>query len=308
MNVRLVEIFRAVMRHQTTVGAAHELDISQPAVSMALRQLEVKIGFPLFNRVGNRLSAREEAKILFDKSDPVFNLIKSLDSIAEELRDHRHGHLRIAATPQLGHSVLPIAVKRFLVGRPSVKISYDIERSSDVLEHVETGSADIGLAILLEREQSHTFDMTPLASTGLFCLVPRGHALNHHQVISPRDLQPYPLIAVNINTRLGPLVQAAFKLSGVPYHVSVEVNYAETACLLVVAGAGVTIVDGYSASNFRDHPQACPIPFQPDDVVDAWAVMPKSRTPSRLASAFLQVLRGDTDNYFKLPTMTIPPV
>lgn len=301
MNVRLVEIFRAVMRHQTTVGAAHELGVSQPAVSMALRQLEVQIGFPLFNRVGNRLSAREEAKILFDKSEPVFDLIKSLDNIAEELRDHRHGHLRITATPQLGHSVLPIAVQRFLVGRPRVKISYDIQRSKDVLERVETGSADIGLAILLEREQSHTFDMTPLASTGLICLVPRGHALDHHQVIRPRDLQPYPLIAVRNNTRLGPLVQAAFKFSGVPYHVSVEVQYAETACLLVTAGAGVTVVDGYSASNFSDHPKACPIAFEPEDVVDAWAVLPRSRTPSRLACAFLDVLRDVTDNFFNLP-------
>src|SRR3546814_14404224 len=92
------------MQSHTTIGAARSLQISQPAVSSAIRQLESQIGFPLFDRIGNRLSATEEAKILFRESESIFLLSKSMSQTEADLKDERLGQLRIVATPPLGPS------------------------------------------------------------------------------------------------------------------------------------------------------------------------------------------------------------
>ena len=53
MNLRQLEILRAVIRHRTTVAAADELALSQPAISNALKAMEAQAGFALFERVNN---------------------------------------------------------------------------------------------------------------------------------------------------------------------------------------------------------------------------------------------------------------
>ena len=64
MNLRQLEILRAVIRHRTTVAAADELALSQPAVSNALKTMEAQAGFALFERVNNRLFPTTEAMAL----------------------------------------------------------------------------------------------------------------------------------------------------------------------------------------------------------------------------------------------------
>ncbi len=76
LNLRQLEIFREVIRCQTTVGAAEALAISQPAVSNAIRQIESQLGIPLFDRVGNRLVPTDEAREVMRGSEPIFSLYR----------------------------------------------------------------------------------------------------------------------------------------------------------------------------------------------------------------------------------------
>ena len=68
MNLRQIELLRAVVRCETTVRAAQELGLSQPAVSNAIKHLESQVGFPLFERVNNRLFPTAEARSLYKNS------------------------------------------------------------------------------------------------------------------------------------------------------------------------------------------------------------------------------------------------
>jgi DNA-binding transcriptional LysR family regulator len=287
MNLRLLTIFRAVMSSQTTVGAARSLAISQPAVSNALRQLEAELGFELFNRVGNRLVAREEAKVLLAESDAMFVFSRTLDSIADDLKENRLGRIRVVATPQLGHSVLPTAIERFIATRPKVKAFCDVVDSHKVIESVEASASDFGLAIALEPELSDSLKMVLLTVVEMVCVLPAGHPLAGHAALTPKDLRPYPFIAIDSMARTSQLVRAAFSQAGQPYSASVEARYSETACLLARAGAGATVVDWLSASNHMADPGVRIIPFRPQISVNVWAIFSRSRTPSRLAYALL---------------------
>src|SRR5882672_10556028 len=90
MNLRQLEILRAVIRHRTTVAAADELALSQPAISNAL--------FPT-----------TEAMALYKESDAIFALHAKLENRVRDLRECRSGHLSIVATPPLAYSIIPPA-------------------------------------------------------------------------------------------------------------------------------------------------------------------------------------------------------
>ncbi len=293
LNARQIEIFRAVMRHQTTVGAARDLHVSQPAVSNAIRHLEDQLGFPLFDRTGNRLVAREEAKLLYRESEGIFLLSRALNQTVEDLKADRRGHVRVVATPQLGHTVLPAALQDFLKDRPKVKAYMDINQSFNVLESVETAACDFGLAIGLEEELTHTFGMIPLGEAEMVCLLPAGHPLADLARIGPRDIIGHTLIGLDIRSRLGPLVRAAFRQEAVPYATDIEVRFSETACRFVEAGVGLTVVDSLTARGMGDAGSKSLIrPFDPPTRISASAVHLRSRPLSRVASRLIDCIRN----------------
>jgi DNA-binding transcriptional LysR family regulator len=298
VNLRLLEIFRAVMESHTTLGAARSLQISQPAVSTAVRQLETQLGLALFDRRANRLVAREEAKILFEQSDSIFLMLHTLSQTAEELKENRYGHVRVAATPQLGHTVLPTAIQGLLAQRPNVKVFFDVRRSYTVVEKVESGAADLGLAIALEPELSSSVQMIPIASISMVCVMREQHPLAQATVLRPAQLAQHALIGLEMGSRLGPLVRGAFKSEQTPYRIHVEVRYSETACLLAKAGAGIAIVDTFSAIAHAQPGSGMKIiPFQPDIQLDTWAILAKHRTASRLSMTLVDLLQQCTRQY-----------
>jgi Transcriptional regulator len=113
MNLRQLEILRAVIRHRTTVAAADELALSQPAISNALKAMEAQAGFALFERVNNRLFPTTEAMALYKESDAIFALHAKLENRVRDLRENRTGHLSIVATPPLAYSIIPPALSNF---------------------------------------------------------------------------------------------------------------------------------------------------------------------------------------------------
>ena len=102
LNLRQLEILRAVVQYRTTVGAAEQLGMSQPSISNTIRHIETVLGFPLFERQSNRLIPTEEALILLEESEPLFLLRDAVNQRAGDLRDRAGGRSRDAAARSSG--------------------------------------------------------------------------------------------------------------------------------------------------------------------------------------------------------------
>src|SRR5437879_727371 len=117
MNLRQMEVFRAVMQAGSVTGAARVLNISQPAVTGVLRHTEAGLKFRLFERIKGRLLPTPEARALFGEIEQIFDRVDVVDRLIGDLQDARVGTLDIVAIPALGVSLLPSAIGAFMVQR-----------------------------------------------------------------------------------------------------------------------------------------------------------------------------------------------
>jgi len=288
MNLRQIELLRAVVRCETTVRAAQELGLSQPAVSNAIKHLESQVGFPLFERVNNRLFPTAEARSLYEDSEPIFALHAALEARVQDIKENRAGHIRIIATPPLGYGVLPAALRNFLVKRPKVRVSFDVRRFEHVLESVENGTAELGFVMGMDDDRG--LDAETFFTGDMVCVMRPEHPLAAKATITPDDLREAPYIALEQGTRMGTIVRRAFAQADVPHRFSVEVRYCNTACVLAESGVGVAVVDPLSPV-FSGHYDLAIRPFAPASEVRASAVRSRKRPISRAADAFLREVR-----------------
>jgi DNA-binding transcriptional LysR family regulator len=288
MNLRQIELLRAVVRCETTVRAAQELGLSQPAVSNAIKHLEGQIGFPLFERINNRLFPTAEARSLYQDSDPIFMMHAALEAKVQDLKENRAGHVRLIATPPLGYSVIPSALRRFLVKRPKMRVFFDVRRFENVIDSVDNGLAELGFVMGLGDYRGLESEI--FFSERMVCVMRPDHPLAQKTTIVPGDLKNVPFIALEHGTKMGTIVRQAFSEAGEPFGFAVEVRYCNTACVLAESGVGVAVVDPLSPL-FSGHYNLAVRAFEPACQVSASVVRSRKRPLSRAAEAFLREVR-----------------
>ncbi len=290
LNLRMLEVFGAVMRNMTTVAAAEELGISQPAVSNAIKGLEAQLGFMLFERTRRGLVPSEEAHILYEDVEPIYMMMKGIEGHVRAVRSAQKGRLRIATTPPLSQSIIPITLKRFLTNRRDVRVGYDVRGFDAILRCVETGTADVGL--LLGMESHPGFDIIPLFVGVMTCVMLPDHPLAALGHVGPADLAQHDFVGIgpDYETRLGALIRSAFAISGVPYVTNLEVRYCHTASVMTSAGMGPSVVDSFT-SRFMLANELVSRPFVPEIKVTAAAVVRQGKPLSRVAAAFIEELK-----------------
>ncbi|MBL6946403.1 MAG: LysR family transcriptional regulator [Rhodospirillales bacterium] len=251
MNLRQLEIFRAIMQTGTTLAAADLLLISQPAVSNVLRQFETQLGFKLFHRVGGRLRPTREAHSLYEGSEEVFSSFDSVQHLAEDLRRGWTGTLQVVVSPSLGHTIVPPAVKEFLDARPQVRINLDTPSNERIVEMLAGGRAD--LALTITPIEHPAIRSTVLREGAIYCAMPPGHPLAKRRNIEPADFSGENLISYPRESALGLIIDNVFRDVGQFQEPSVEVRYALTALALVESGVGLAMIDEFTLTHARTH-------------------------------------------------------
>ena len=290
MNLRQLEILRAVMRSRSTVGAARDLGMSQPAVSNAIKNAESVLGFLLFDRVNKRLIPTQEAQILLAEAEPLFLMQDLISQTAADLRAGRKGRMRIAATSELSESLLPQVIARFRRAHNGVEISLETLRLDNLLEYVETGIVDIGFA--MEPHPRPNLKYLPLAQLDMVCACHADSPLTQLSFVTPTDLRDTPLINARTSSRISNLVQEAFRRSAVDYAPAIDVRFMNVAGHFVEEGLGVTIMDELTASSKR-YSRLKSVPFKPKTQITVSAIVAADRLQQRLMQALVKHAREE---------------
>ncbi|GAA4488383.1 LysR family transcriptional regulator [Gluconacetobacter asukensis] len=288
MNLRQLEILRAIVRYNTTVAAGQALGLSQPAVSNALKTMEEQVGFALFQRVNNRIYPTAETKILLADAESIFEIHKRLESRIKDLRDNRAGQLRVVATPPLGYGVITKSIREIQIRRPRVRTFFDVRRYEEIIEIIETNQAELGFIMGFAEHPGIRSEI--MFEGEMICVMQPDHPLTNNTTVTPHDLLKHRFIALEHGTKLGVALRHAFDEAGVDLNFAVEVRYGLTACVLADAGVGVAVVDPLTASSAGRF-SLVSRPFTPRIPVAASVVWAENRSLTRLAHTFLNEVR-----------------
>jgi len=287
LNLRQIEVFRAVMLTGSISGASQLLHVSQPAVSRLLSYTETKVGLALFERIKGRLYPTPEARLLFQEVEAVYRGVQRVNETVDDLVEKRAAALRICCSPSLSQTLLPRALA-LLSGRyPDVRIHLDTQNVAEMIDALLTQQFEMGVSI--QPIEHPNLDCRPLYQSRMMVALPVGHRLAQRPALRVDELEGERLIGYGADTPLGVLLAAAFRQEGQELKPAVEVHHTHTACALVQAGAGVALVDGLSVSG-RNWPYVVTRPLDPGTAITVCAVHSRFHPLSTLGRDLLSLL------------------
>jgi DNA-binding transcriptional LysR family regulator len=287
MNFRQLETFKAVMTSGTASRAAELLQITQPAVSRSIAELEGAVGFALFDRVRGRLVPTPEGQLFFRDVAVSFEGLDRLRSAAARIRDFGSGSIRIASLAALGSTLVPRAIQTFRNRHPQIAITLQILSSAAVRELVVTQQFDIGLAA--DEVDLSGVEHTVFGSFRAVCAVPARHPLAALRVIKPENLHEIPFLALAPEDRARARLEHVLAETGSRPQIVVETPNSGTICALALQGVGVGLVNPAAADGYAERGLALR-PFEPAIHFSSYLLYRPDAQKARLVKAFTNEL------------------
>lgn len=244
-RLRQMEVFRAVMLTGSIKAASQLLFTSQPAVSRVIAHTEQSLGLALFNRVKGKLVPTPEGEALFREVDEFYQHAVKVDEFARALALGPSGMLKIAASPSLSRGFVAKAIAQFVQKYPNIRVNFRTALLNNLPQEVLSNKVDV--AVSVHPIEHPNLRVQPFTHGRMVCVVPKGHELAQRDAVGLTDLSRHPVISHDPGIPFGQLVAAACEKAGVKLESRIHVFHGDIACTLVRGGAGVAIVDQFTA-------------------------------------------------------------
>lgn len=288
INLKHLRAFRAIAHYQHFTRAAEALGLSQPALSVLIRQLEEDLSAVLLYRTTRAVELTPIGREFIVTTSKI---LASFDSALQDVTDYallKRGRLRVAALPSLCSSLLPNVIGTYRKCYPDIVLSVTDAVGDDIVQLLQTGQADIGIGYVSVGETLHSqelFTDTLMAVS----LARKGHSGDR---TSWAELAGSNIIAMSHGTTIRRLIDEAAHRAGVSLNIVLEPTQMPVAIAYVRAGLGTAILPTSGIPDGLSQQLACveidkPLMKRSISIVrSAHAHM----TPA--ASSFIQLLRA----------------
>lgn len=144
MNLTQLKYFNEVCKWQSISKAASALHISQPTISIAIKEFEREIGLNLFRRAGKRILLTDDGQIVWQKIIPFLSNWETLDKDIKDLSLNKN-HIRLAIPPQIGVFILPLLFTEFKNQHPEINLEIIETGGIEALTMLEADEVDLSL-------------------------------------------------------------------------------------------------------------------------------------------------------------------
>jgi len=144
VTLRQLSVFESVARNLSYTKASHELHLSQPAVSMQVRQLEDEVGLPLFERLGKQVSLTEAGRELNHYSRRIARALQEMEEVVEALKGVSRGRLSIAVASTVNYFA-PRLLAAFHQRYPGIGLQLDVTNRERLVQQLQANTVDLVL-------------------------------------------------------------------------------------------------------------------------------------------------------------------
>jgi DNA-binding transcriptional LysR family regulator len=240
MDLRQLEILRAIAESGSFTAAGARLHVSQSAISRQILLLEEEFKEPLFIRFGRRIQITPIGETLLQLSHRVFADIRDTSAGILDTKKKLTGTLRLVGGMTVCLYVFPTLLKEFRRHHPDVDIKVLTGGTPRLVRKLRSGAADLGLMTLPIDDP--TLATVPVIREELLLAVPRGHKLAGGRSVPPAALvrQPFILFEGGSNTRR--VIDEFFVRADIKPRVVAETENVEIIKSMVASGLGVSIL------------------------------------------------------------------
>ncbi|QDO97020.1 LysR family transcriptional regulator [Ferrovibrio terrae] len=243
-NLDHLQTFADVVRLGSFSAAAARLNLTQPAVSLQVRQLELKLGLKLIERVGRKATPTAAGRALLQHAGGIDAAVNAaLEDVAQHGRSVI-GRVRIGIGATACIHILPPILSDLRRRFPELDLMVNTGNAPEILRAIEDNSLDLGLVTLPPNNKSlgRALDVTPLIDDDFVAIAPK--AMKLPDPVTPAMLMALPLVIPEPGGNTRSLIDGWFAAAGFTPKAGMELDSVEAIKQLVGAGLGCSVLPG----------------------------------------------------------------
>lgn len=238
-----LKVFEATARHGSFTRAAEELFLTQPTVSMQVKQLTKAIGLPLFEQVGKRLYLTDAGRELFSTCQDIFQQLEQLEMTIADLKGMKQGKLRLAVITTTKY-FMPRLLGPFCQQYPGVDVSLIVTNHERVIERLADNQDDLYVMSQIPENldvKSHAFLENPLV-----VVAPLHHPLAKEKNIPLKRIAEEPFIMREPGSGTRRAFQKLLDAQKLSVKVRLELGSNEAIKQAIAGGLGLSVLSRHT--------------------------------------------------------------
>jgi LysR family transcriptional regulator, low CO2-responsive transcriptional regulator len=296
LNLNQLRTFEAVARLASFTAAARELAISQPAVTVQVRELESHFGLPLVDRsraaraAGRAVLLTREGESLYRYATQIVTAARQAEQAIRGARGLESGRLPLVATATAASYFLPPVIREFKRRHPGVAVQLLVLNSQEALARLRALQADLG--VMTGEIRDARLVTVPFFEDRLVLAVAPGHRLARRRSVPARDLAGEPLITRERGSATRALIEAEFRRAGVTLEAAMELASNEATLQIVAAGHHAAVVSAEMARREVEAGRIVALPVRGVNLSRTfWFAFPKERAHYPTIQEFIDAAR-----------------
>ncbi|WP_043531962.1 LysR family transcriptional regulator [Litchfieldella xinjiangensis] len=269
-------------------AAARQMNLSQPAASKMLRDLESYFGFSIFERQPRAMVTTDLGKAVVRHAERLLNEAQRLVDDVKILREGGYGHLMIGAIPAAAPEILPAAIATLKQRRPRLSVSIDEQSSDRLLLALEYKRLDLVIGRLTHVSQHNLFNFEPLLEEPLRVVARRDHPLSDANAVTLDGLSSWPWILHPLTSPMRGVFEEALAEAGISSPANtVETTSTQSILQLLLASDMLAILPRSVLRRPLASGQYVTLPITVGKPLDYYGIITRKHEPHSPAAAEL---------------------
>jgi LysR family transcriptional regulator, transcriptional activator of the cysJI operon len=247
MEVRDLQVFISVAKHLNYTRAGKEVHLSQPSVSVRIKQLETELGMKLFEQLGKKVALTEAGQLLVPYAQRVITAIDDAEHAIKDLQGLQRGSLRIGASTTPGMYIIPQTIARFKELHPKIDVHLGIKDTRDIEDGVIRNEFDFGF--VGGHLAGDEIDVLPWLTDELVLIVPPAHRLSRKKNVKREDLEKENFIGRESGSATRATVARSLKDSQLQLQTVMEMENPESLKKAVQSGLGIAFISKFAVES-----------------------------------------------------------
>ena len=297
ITLRQLKVFERVARRLSFTRAAEELFLTQPAVSMQIKQFEDAIGLPLFERLGKKIYLTQAGEELYQLSRTIARELDEAEQIIEELKGTESGRLNVSVANTVHYFAIRLLAE-FCRRHPKVRVSFKVTNRKGLLQNLEDNEAD--LLLMGQPPDSQDLVAESFLTNPLVIIAPPGHPLAGLKNIDLREFTHETFIMREIGSGTRNSVERFLAERGVHLTVSMEMNTNGAIKQGVEEGLGLGIVSIHTLERELEGGRLVVLDAESFPILRQWFIVHRAgKRLSAIATEFADFVRQEAPHFVR---------